>query len=45
MIYKIMKVIVHSCDGDMNFFDFVARVLHGDTLVTYLFIICLDYVL
>ena len=36
---------VHSTDGDTNFFDIVAKVLQGDTLAPYLFIICLDYVI
>ena len=39
------KVKVHSPDGDTEYFDIVAGVLHGDTLAPYLFIICLDYVL
>ena len=34
-----------SPDGDTDYFDIVARVLQGDTLAPYLFIICLDYVL
>ena len=39
------KVKVRSPDGDTEYFDIVARVLQGDTLAPYLFIICLDYVL
>ena len=35
---------VRSPDGDTEYFDIVARVLQGDTLAPYLFIICLDYV-
>ena len=35
---------VRSPDGDTDYFDIVARVLQGDTLAPYLFIICLDYV-
>ena len=31
--------------GDTNYFDIVAGVLQGDTLASYFFIICLDYVL
>ena len=34
-----------SPDGDTDYFDIVAGVLQGDTSATYLFIICLDYVL
>ena len=45
MLYKNTKVKVHSSDGDIDFFNIVAGVLQGDTLVPYLFIICLDYVL
>ena len=36
---------VRSPDGDTEYFDIVSGVLQGDTLVPYLFIICLDYVL
>ena len=39
------KVKVRSPDGNTEYFDIVAGVLQGDTLATYLFIICLDYVL
>ena len=39
-----MKVKVCSSDGDIDFFDIVVGVLQGDTLASYLFIICLDYV-
>ena len=45
MIYTDRKVKVRSPDGDTDYFDIVAGVLHGDTLALYLFIICLDYVL
>ena len=44
--FKILpntKVKVSSPDGDTEYFDIVAGVLQGDTLVPYLFIICLDY--
>ena len=34
-----------SLDGDIDYFEIEARVLQGDTLAPYLFIICLDYVL
>ena len=36
---------VRSLDGDTEYFDIIAGLLHGDTLARYLFIICLDYVL
>ena len=39
------KVKVLSPDGDPDYFNIVAWVLQGDTLASYLFIICLDYVL
>ena len=39
MLYKNMKVKVHSPDGDTDYFDIVAGVLQGDTLATYRFII------
>ena len=45
MLYKNTKVKVCSLDGDTVYFDIVAGVLRGDTLASYLFIICLDYVL
>ena len=40
-----MKVMIHFSDGDDDFFDIVAGVLQRDTLVPFLFIIYLDYVL
>ena len=40
-----MIVKGHSHDGNTELFDIVARVLHGDTLLPYLFIICQDYIL
>ena len=45
ILYRNTKVEVRSPDGDTEFFDIVAGVLEGDTLASYLFIICLDYVL
>ena len=45
ILYRNTKVKVCSPDGDTKYFDIVARVLQGDTLASYLFIICLDYVL
>ena len=44
-IYKNMKAKIHSSDGDTKLFNIVAGVLQEDTLVPYLFIICLDYIL
>ena len=44
MHYKNMKIKVCSPDGDTGFFDIVAGVLQEDTLASYLFIICLDYI-
>ena len=43
MLYKNMKVKVHSLDGD-TYFDIVIGILQGDTLAPYLSIICLDYI-
>ena len=45
MLYKNTEVKVRSLDGDIDYFDIVAGVLQGDTLSSYLFIICLDYML
>ena len=45
ILYKNTKVKVCSPDGDTDYFDTVAGVLQGDTLASYLFIICLDFVL
>ena len=44
MLYKGLKIIVHSSDGDTDFFDIIAGVLQGDALTPFLFLICLDYV-
>ncbi len=44
IFYKNMKVKFRSPDGDTDNV-IVAGVLPGDTLRTYFFIICLDYVL
>ena len=41
MLYKK----IHSPYGDIDFFDIGAGILQGDTLVQYLSIICLDYIL
>ena len=45
ILYRNIKVKVSSPDGDTEYFDIVAGVLQGYTVATYLFIICLDYVL
>ena len=45
ILYQDTHSIVHSPDGDTDFFDISAGVLQGDKLVPYIFIICLDYVL
>ena len=45
MIYTNTTAQVLSPDGDAEFFDILARVLQGDTLVSYLFVIALDYVM
>ena len=37
--------MVRSPHGDTNFYDIVAGVLQGDTLVQYLLILCVDYAL
>ena len=44
ILYRNTKMKVRSPDGDREYFDIVAGVLQGDTLVPSLFIICLDYV-
>ena len=38
-------VKVRPLDRDTKYFDIVAGVLQGDTPASYLFIICLDYIL
>ena len=45
MLYRNTKVKVPSQDGNADYFDIVAGMLERDTLASYLFIICLDYVL
>ena len=45
ILYRNTNVKVRSPDGDTEYFDIIAGVLQGDTLVPYLFIISLDYVL
>ena len=45
ILWRSTKVKVRSLDGDTEYFDIVARILQGDMLAPYLFIVCLDYVL
>ena len=45
MPYKNMKTMIHSPDGDTDFFDIITGVLKGDTQATYSIIIYLDYIL
>ena len=45
IMYKNTQAFVRSPDGDTEFFNIIARLLQGDTLAPYLFIIVLDYVL
>ena len=45
ILYRNTKVKVHSPYGDIEYLDIVAVVLQGDTLASYFFLICLDYVL
>ena len=45
MLSKNTKVKVSSTDGDTDFFDIAADVLHGDTLASYLSLISQNYVL
>ena len=44
VLYKSTKIKFRSSDRDTDYFDIVVGVLQGDTLVPYLFTICLDYV-
>ena len=45
ILYKETKAMLCSPDGDMDFFDIVARVLQGDILAPFLFIIFLNYII
>ena len=45
MLYKNIKAFPYSADGDVDFFNVVAEILQGDTLVPYMFIISFDYIL
>ena len=43
MLYNNTKGMVHSTDGDNNFFDVDAGVLQRDIIAPYLFIFWLEY--
>ena len=43
VLFKNTKAMAFSSNGDTDHFHIVAGVLQGDRLVSYLFIICLDY--
>ena len=45
ILYRNIKVKVHSPDGEADYFHRLAGVLQGDILAPYFFIICPDYVL
>ena len=45
ILYRETKSMVRSPYGDTPYFEITTGVLQGDTLVPFLFIICLDYVL
>ena len=45
MLYKNTRVKARSPDGDTDYFDIVTGVLQRDKVASYLFIICLEYVL
>ena len=45
ILYRNTKVKVRSPDGNTDYFSIVAGVPQEDTLASYLFIICLDYML
>ena len=41
ILYKNTKAMVGTPESDGKFFNIIARVLQGDTLAPYMFIICL----
>ena len=45
MLYKNMKVMACSPDGDIDFCDIIGGLLQRDTFATYNFIISQDYIL
>ena len=44
MFYKNMKAMVWSPDDNTDFFKIITKVLHGDILAPYMFIICQDFI-
>ena len=44
-LYKNKKAMFSSPNSDTDFFGITTRVLQGDTLAPFLFIICQDYLL
>ena len=45
MLYGDTKSMVRSPDSDTNYFDIITGILQENTLASFLFIICRDYVL
>ena len=45
MLYRNIRSMVRSPDGDTTFFEITPGVLQGDTLAPFLFIVCLYYIL
>ena len=45
MFYKSTKVMVHSLDSSLDFFEMISRHFPEDTLALHLLINCQDYVL
>ena len=43
-LFKDNKVLVRSLDNDTDFFDFVTGAIKGDTLASFIFMVCQDYV-
>ena len=45
MLYKNTKAMFRFPDGDIDYFDIIARLKHWDSFAPYLFVIYLYYVL
>ena len=45
MMYRNTRSMVRYPDGDTAFFEITTGILQGYTLATFLFILCLDYIL